>query len=150
MPEKTAFPLEITADRIKRSELFFDLAEEDLLAIAKYCREKNFRDGDFVLMEGEPADDLYIVERGKLALEKKIQIGRHTTPRNATIGYVGPGKMAGFSSLTSPFVYSTSAVCVEPTRAILVNGEQIRAYLDQPLLAAPATCQAAAERPFRS
>ena len=61
---------------------------------------------------------MYIVERGKLALEKKIQIGRHSTPRNATIDYVEPGKAAGFSGLVAPFIYSTSAVCLEPTRVI--------------------------------
>jgi signal transduction histidine kinase len=42
---------------------------------------------------------------------------------------VGPGKIAGFSTLTTPHVYSTSVVCIEPTRAILVEGERLREYL---------------------
>ena len=82
-----------------------------------------------MLSEGEPAAAMFVVERGKLALEKKIQIGRHSTPRNATIDYVEPGKMAGFSALVPPFVYSTSAVCLEPTRVLRVDGPALRAYL---------------------
>jgi signal transduction histidine kinase len=76
---------------------------------------------------------MFIIERGKVALEKRVQIGRHTTPRNATIDYVGPGQIAGFSSLTPPYLYATSAVCIEPTRVLYIDAEQLREYLrEQP------------------
>ena len=120
----------ITSERLRRSELFSDLTEEDLAALAEMCCEQVYREGDTVLVEGTPAEALFVVERGKLALEKRIQIGRHSTPRNATIGYVGPGHVAGFSTLAAPYVYSTSAACVEPTRVIRIDGPALRAYLE--------------------
>ncbi|MEA3441128.1 MAG: ATP-binding protein [Chloroflexota bacterium] len=119
----------VLAERLGRAEIFIDLELGDLLEIAGFCQEVTLREGEFVLSEGQPANAMYVVERGKLALEKKIQIGRHSTPRNATIGYIGPGKIAGFSTLTTPHVYSTSVVCIEPTRAILIDGEILRDYL---------------------
>ena len=122
--------LSVTAERLRRSEIFGDLAHADLVAIAEFCYEELYQEGDTVLVESAPAEALFVVERGKIALEKKIQIGRHSTPRNATIGYVEPGKAAGFSALTAPYVYSTSAVCIEPTRVIRVNGPALRAYLE--------------------
>jgi len=122
--------LSVTAERLRRSEIFGDLAHADLVAIAEFCNEELYQEGDTVLVESAPAEALFVVERGKIALEKKIQIGRHSTPRNATIGYVEPGKAAGFSALTAPYVYSTSAVCIEPTRVIRVNGPALRAYLE--------------------
>jgi len=122
--------LSVTAERLRRSEIFGDLAHADLVAIAEFCYEELYQEGDTVLVESAPAEALFVVERGKIALEKKIQIGRHSTPRNATIGYVEPGKAAGFSALTAPYVYSTSAVCIEPTRVIRVNGPTLRAYLE--------------------
>ena len=130
MFEVPARSLSVTAERLRRSEIFSELGDEDLIAIAEFCREQTFQDGEFVLVEGAPAETLYIVERGKLALEKKIQIGRHSTPRNATIGYVEPGKIAGFSTLTDPDEYSTSAVSLEPTRVIAVDGKALRAFLE--------------------
>src|SRR3972149_4667698 len=93
--------LSVTVERLRRSEIFREL-----------CREVSYQEGEIVLSESAPADTLYIVERGKLALEKKIQIGRHSTPRNATIGYVEAGKIAGFSTLSVPHEYSTSAMCL--------------------------------------
>lgn len=122
--------LSIIAERLGWAEIFSDLPLQDLVAIAEFCQEQTYRDGETVLAEGEPAETFLVVERGKLALEKKIQIGRHSTPRNATIGYINPGKVAGFSTLTEPHYYSTSVVCVEPTRVIQINGKALRAYLE--------------------
>ncbi len=125
----TSLSPSIIAGRLGRSEIFGDLAEPHLLAIAAFCHEETFHEGTVVLAEDEEADRLFIVERGKLALEKRVQLGRHSTPRNATLGYIGPGEAAGFSTLTAPYIYSTSAVCVEPTRAIVIDGIELRAYL---------------------
>jgi signal transduction histidine kinase len=130
MFDGTTFSKPIIAERLSRSEIFGEVSTADLLAIAEFCREETYDDGNPVLVENDPADKLYIVERGKLALEKRIQIGRHSTRRNAIIGYVGPGEMAGFSTLTLPNTYTTSAVCVEPTRVIMVDGVALRSYLE--------------------
>ena len=116
-------------DQLRQSEIFSELSQADLEAIAAFCAEETFDEGSSVLVEGDPADKMFIVTRGKLALEKKVQLGRHSTPRNATIGYVSPNKMAGFSTLTLPYLYSTSAVCVEPTDAIVIDGQKLRDYL---------------------
>jgi signal transduction histidine kinase len=122
--------LSITADRLSRAEIFRTLSEADLIAIAQFCKEERGLENHAILEEGNPADTLFIVERGKLALEKKIQIGRHTTPRNATIGYVESGEIAGYSTLTEPHIYSTSAVCIENSRLIAIDGQKLREYLN--------------------
>lgn len=119
----------MTAERLSRAEIFRGLSNKDLIAMAEYCQEESHLENHTLLVEGEPAERLYVIERGKVALEKKIQIGRHSTPRNATIGYVVPGKIAGFSTLTLPYVYATSAMCVEPTRVIAIEGDPLRVYL---------------------
>lgn len=130
MLEQAPSTLSIFAERLGRAEVFSDLTTADLVAIAEFCHEETRREHSTVLVEGEPAERLFVVERGKLALEKKIQIGRHSTPRNATIGYVDPGRVAGFSALTWPHVYSTSAICVEPTRLIVIQAAPMRSYLE--------------------
>jgi signal transduction histidine kinase len=130
MLEPPSTSLSIIAERLSHAEVFSDLNDQDLLAIAEFCHEELHNENETILTEEHPADKLYVVERGKIALEKKIQIGRHSTPRNATIGYVEPGKIAGFSTLTTPHVYSTSAICTEPSRLIAVDGEKLRDYID--------------------
>ena len=120
----------IFAERLSHAEIFVDLNPEDILALAEFCNELSYQDGQIVLAEDAPAETMLVVERGKLALEKRVQIGRHSTSRNATIGYIGPGQIAGFSVLVPPYTYSTSVVSVEPTRAITINGKALREYLE--------------------
>jgi signal transduction histidine kinase len=131
MLEQTSLSGAIVAERLGRSEIFADLCEPDLLAIAGFCTEETYDEGQALLVEDKPADKLFVIERGKAALEKKVQLGRHSTPRNATIDYIGPGQIAGFSALVAPYIYSTSVICVEPTRAIIVDGVALRDYLDE-------------------
>lgn len=130
-PSDSVTTLSIIADRLARAEIFKDFANADLLAIAEFCEEGLYRENESLLVEGEPANRMFVVERGKVALEKKVLIGRHSTARTATIGYVGPGQIAGFSALTLPNIYSTSAVSMEPTRVIIIDAETLRAYLEE-------------------
>jgi signal transduction histidine kinase len=125
-----ATKLAIFADRLKHAELFEQVSTPHLFAIAEFCSERSYQDGDTIFTEGDHANILLVVERGKIALEKKVQIGRHSTPRNATIDYVGPGQMAGFSTIGTPHIYTTSAVCIEPTRIISIDGEMLYEYLE--------------------
>jgi len=122
--------LAIFTERLKHAELFSAISTPHLVAIAEFCREESYQDGDTIFFEGDHADTLIIIERGKIALEKRVQIGRHSTPRNATINYVGPGQMAGFSAIASPHIYTTSAVCMDSTRIIAIDGKELCDYLE--------------------
>lgn len=121
--------LSVIAERLGKSEVFGSLPEKDLLEIAKFCHEDIYQDGQEVFVEGEPANRMLVVERGKLAIEKKIQLGRHSTPRNATIAYINPNQIAGFSTLTEPQQHSASIIAVEPTRVCVIDGIKLREYL---------------------
>jgi len=121
--------LSVIAERLSKSEIFNTLSESDLLDIANFCYEETYQDGQKVFIEGDPAKKIMIVERGKLAIEKKIQLGRHSTPRNATIAYVAPSQVAGFSTLAPPHFHSATITAIEPTRVLVIGGSNIRDYL---------------------
>lgn len=120
----------LIAEWLGKSEIFQGLPDTDLLEIARFCSEDFYQDGQVVFVEGEPANKMLVVERGKLAIEKKIQLGRHSTPRNATIAYVNPNEVAGFSSITGPHIHSASVIAVEPTRVCSIDGRKLLGYLE--------------------
>ena len=127
--EEVNSSLAVIAERLSKSEVFKVLSENDRLEIAKFTSEETYQDGQVVFIEGDPANKMLVVERGKLAIEKKIQLGRHSTPRNATIAYVSPDQVAGFSTIASPHTHSASVTAIEPTRVCAVDGEKLRKYL---------------------
>lgn len=128
--EEINHSLSVVAERLRKSEVFFALPDNDLLAIAEFCQEEVYQEGQIIFVEDEPASKLLVVERGKLAIEKKIQLGRHSTPRNATITYVNPDQVAGFSAIALPHRHSGTITAVEPTRACAIDGVKLREYLE--------------------
>ena len=120
----------ITIERLKHSDIFHELSDDELAQITPFCLEAAYRESEIVLAEDAPADWLFIVEQGKLTLEKKIQLGRRGTVRTATVGVVGPGKSAGWSALTPPHVYTSAAVCLEPALIIKLDCQALRRFLD--------------------
>jgi len=120
----------ITSESLRRYELFQDFTDEELEEVAKLCHEATYAEGEKVLVEGQAAERLFIVQQGKLSLEKSLQLGRGKT-RLATVGYVGPGKTAGWSTLVPPHVYTSTAVCMEPTQLIVLDGPGLRRLAEQ-------------------
>ncbi|MBS1250494.1 MAG: Alkaline phosphatase synthesis sensor protein PhoR [Chloroflexi bacterium] len=127
--EKIVETRAIIAECLKRAEVFKTLGKSHLLKIAAFCSEETYQDGQGIFVEGKPADTMLVVERGKLAIEKKIQVGRRSTSRNATIAYVGPDQVAGFSTIASPHVHTASVIAIEPTRVLIIDGLKLRDYL---------------------
>lgn len=121
----------ISIERLRRSDLFAELTDADLAEIAAFCWEETHQEGAVLLTEDAPAERLFLVEQGKLALEKKIQLGKRSKARAATIGYVAPGSVSGWSALVRPYLYASAALCLEPTRVIAIDGARLRAYLEQ-------------------
>ncbi len=119
----------IPIERLKRSDLFNELTDVELTQIAQLGREEAYLEGDVILSEEAPAEKLFVVEQGKLSLEKKIQLGRRGTARTANVGMVGPGKSSGWSALTPPHVYTSSAVCLEPTRVIAFDSQALLRHM---------------------
>ena len=62
----------ITIERLRRSDLFNELTDVELTQIAQLGREETYLEGDVILTEDAPAEKLFVVEQGKLSLEKKI------------------------------------------------------------------------------
>jgi signal transduction histidine kinase len=121
----------ITVETFRQYELFDTFTDQELGEIARLAHEATYAEGERVLVEGEPAEQLFIVRQGKLSLEKKLQLGRGAKTRLATVGYVGPGGTAGWSTLVPPHIYTSTAVCMEPTRLIVLDGPGLRRLAEQ-------------------
>jgi signal transduction histidine kinase len=121
----------VTIEALRNYELFEAFDDNELEEIAQLCHDSFHSEGDKVLMEGEPAERLFIVKQGKLSLEKRLQLGRGAKSRLATLGYVGQGGTAGWSTLVPPHVYTSTAICVEPTQLLVFDGPGLRLLMQQ-------------------
>jgi len=119
------------AEMLEGFELLAGLPQAALQRIAGLAVERSYGQGETLFTEGAPADALYLILRGKVSLEKRVQLGRTGTARQATIDVAGPWKAIGWSSLVAPYVYTSSGVCVDPALALVVPGPELRELMEE-------------------
>jgi len=106
---------------IKSSELFWDLTERQLEKLGQLVGEQEFPAGQRIFTEGESLSHLYIVGRGKVALEMEIRIGSRSR-RQLFIDVVGENGFLGWSELLNlPAQMSATAIENSQLLAFEVN-----------------------------
>ncbi|EEF62865.1 Crp/Fnr family transcriptional regulator [Pedosphaera parvula] len=81
----------------------------------------NFRPGEVIFREGDPANRFYLIHQGKVALESYVK-ERGVTP----IQTVGAGEVLGWSWLFPPYYWHFDARAVESTEALFFYGTPLR------------------------
>jgi len=106
---------------ILRAQPFFQgMKPEHLDIIADSATETTFEPDQVLFHEGEPANKLYLIETGRIALEAH-------EPANGTalVQTLGVGDVLGWSWLFPPFAWHFRARALEPTKAIVLNGAHL-------------------------
>jgi len=121
----------VTVEMLKRFPLLTYLPPEDLGELMEICEVETWKGGDVFAHEGEPADRLRLVLLGKVALDKRIQLGSHGSVRRANVSIVGLGGAVGWSALVAPHVFTVSGICLEPCKFIALDAQQLREFMAQ-------------------
>ncbi len=102
-----------------------DFDSAHLEQIAKLAQTCDFNANDVLFREEQTAEYIYLVVSGKLSLE----LSPSTAYRKQLVS-VGPGEMLGWSSLVENPRFAATAVVVEPTRLVRIDGRQLRTLCD--------------------
>jgi CRP/FNR family transcriptional regulator, cyclic AMP receptor protein len=98
-----------------------DLKPGHLQFMAEHASQLQFAAGEYILCAGEVATDLYLIDRGKVALGTVIP-GRGFT----TIEILEDGAPLGWSWLVPPYHWHFTALAVLPTRVFALEAEHLR------------------------
>jgi len=91
-----------------RWELFSDLPPEQLQRVLKFARRRTFSRGEVVFHEGDPADSLHLIEKGRFAVRVTTPLGE-----TATLAIRGPGEAFGELALVSDAPRSATVAALE-------------------------------------
>lgn len=117
-------------DIITNCPLFYKLSIHQIDKVTKLCEEESYDAGARIFSEGEHANNIYIVEEGKVALEMEVRIGQRTR-KQATIDVITTGQVMGWSALSQRPYFTMSATAIEDTKVIVFNGRQLSRICDQ-------------------
>jgi len=90
------------------------------------ARNRRFNTGAYLLREGAPADEFYLIRQGRVALEI-------ASPDKApiVIATLGTGDIVGASWLIPPYLWRLDARAVEPVLAIGMDAACLRGKCEE-------------------
>ncbi|NJC98426.1 MAG: hypothetical protein C3F07_02550 [Anaerolineales bacterium] len=104
-----------------RVHTFYGLNDEDLKLLEPLFEEFTSHAGDMVLEQGAPAEYLYFIEKGKVAISYKPYDGH-----SITVTHIEEGSLFGWSAVLGSKEYTSSAVTIEDLEAVRIRGSELR------------------------
>jgi CRP-like cAMP-binding protein len=100
---------------------FDDLEPEQLERLAPLFAPVSITAGEKIFAQGDPAERLYVVERGAVALRLAPEDGGLVT-----IGVIHPGGIFGWSAALGRRRYTSAALCIQDGLALAIRGSDLR------------------------
>jgi CRP/FNR family transcriptional regulator, cyclic AMP receptor protein len=121
-PGKTA----TLAEQIAAHPFLRGMKAEHLKVLAECALPAEFKEGELIFREGDPANRFYLVQEGRVALRARVE---ERSP--VQIQVIGAGDVLGWSWLFPPYYWHFDARALEPVKAIFFYGTWLREYSEQ-------------------
>jgi len=108
------------ATKIAEHPFLKKMSQQSLELILDCLTERVFEAGQIIFKEGEPANLLYLLESGKVALE-----WREPNCELTHIQTIGAGAVLGWSWLFPPFTWHFKARTLERTKVVVLDGAHL-------------------------
>lgn len=73
---------------LKKCSIFSELSQQQLADVAALVRDRSYQPGQFVFIEGEPGEALFVLKQGLIKLTKRTEDGREHI-----LQFVNPGEV---------------------------------------------------------
>lgn len=101
---------------LKKSKIFSALSEKELVKISHLFERLDFKDGEYIFMEDDPSDWLYVVT------EKRVKIIKHTLPgKDVILEIKSPGEIFCCATVLDNKPYPESAQAKEAASVIRIS-----------------------------
>ncbi len=117
----------IPPEILQRFQFFPGLTAAEVIGLSIIARETSFQRGDCIFQEGDTAHSLYLLLEGwvDVLINTDDQDSRRELMTTLTAGDI-----FGWSAVVAPYVYTASAVCASPVKAISLNRLELQALFE--------------------
>ncbi len=117
----------VSPELLRRFSLFASLDPSIYDELAMASKEISLKTGEWLFIEGDDADALYLVLEGKIDL--KINLDQKGQ-RRQNISTVAGGHMMGWSALVEPYMYTLSAIAIVDCRLVSLEASAVRDMME--------------------
>ena len=110
-----------------QSELLTGLTEEEVAGIMQFGSRWTIASGTELFHLGDPADHLFLIDRGRIRLTLPMQVGGQE--EESLVEERIPGQTVGWSALIPPYRFTLTAKAPLETELIALSREALREHL---------------------
>lgn len=114
----------MTPDELQLHPMFAGLSPEQVARLAPAFQRVQYVPGEKIFAQGSPANCVYLLEAGEVALQLNPEDGGCLT-----IGHIHPNGLFGWSAVLGRARYTSSAICETAARALVARGADLRAAM---------------------
>ena len=118
----------VSPETLRRYPLFSGIGENTLKQIAMMSEKQNIASGEWLFLEGDNADFLYIMLQGSLSLAFEAPVEGSSAYHVSTLS---EGDVTGWSSVVSPHAYKLGAQALEDSTLVAIEAGSLRDILDE-------------------
>ena len=116
----------VSAEWLKRTELFEAVEEPQLSTLLLHASVESFPEGKTIFNQGEKAVRLYVLVEGAVDLtiktEEKIDFMTSKIEKE--------GAVFGMPSLIEPFRFNVTAICSKPSKVLVLDANHIKKRIE--------------------
>ena len=111
---------------LKKSFIFADLGEDELIELAGLASERHLAPGEFILWEEDAPEWFYVVAAGRVKVMKHSSLGKEFI-----IAFFDPGEMFGEVAVFEDKPYPASAQAVDAAMVLGIKRQDFLNFLAQ-------------------
>jgi CRP/FNR family transcriptional regulator, cyclic AMP receptor protein len=111
---------------LDKTDLFGAMPPELLEQLRDRAAVEKYRRGDLLFAKGDPADRLFVIQSGRIAITAKSP-----DDRESVLSVLGSGALLGEMPLFDGGTRSATARCLGPVQAVSLHFDDVRTVLEQ-------------------
>lgn len=115
----------VTAEQLAKFTLFQAIAEDDLTDLSHHCERLRLKPGEELFKQGDPAENLYLIESGEVALIRAYDNGDEIV-----LARLGPNEVIGELSMMVGEGRTATGVTLQTTQLIVLHHDKLFEYLN--------------------
>ena len=116
----------VSKEELKKIVMFSTMTDAMLDNLIPIIDVLNFDKGEVIFHENVPAQRYYMMHTGRITLEQRI-----SNEVTAIVGSIKPGFSFGWSAMLEDGLYTSDAVCVEPSEVFSFKRDKIFKLFEQ-------------------
>lgn len=114
---------------LRECDVFSSLDDTTLEKIASLAVEKQYEAGTTIFNEGDNADELLVLQEGEAVLQITVRDAVKQVNKRITVDITNRNSIVGWSAIVEPYLYTLTAVCLQKTKVLSIDGVKLRGLI---------------------